>query len=111
MSQLPPPLADLQRQKCVCCCGVSLLSPRSISDGSSVENPEEKFKCNLQQFVRWIKDEIRYVETEIRGLEENAKADDEAEALILEELHKGLQIRLQNLQLRFQKVSEVLMTF
>jgi hypothetical protein len=111
MSELPPPLAEIQRQKCVCFCGVSLLSPRSISDGSSVEHPEEKLKCNLHQFVRWVTDEIRYVETELNGLETSAKPDDEAEALILEELYKGLQIRLQNLQLKFQKVSELLMMF
>jgi hypothetical protein len=110
MSELPPPpLADLHRQKCVCFCGVSLLSPRSVSTGSSAETQEESMKRQLQQFSCWIQGEIQYVNEELEVLEKTKRPDDDAETLLLDELYKGLQIRLLNLQTKFQKVSELLM--
>lgn len=102
MSELPPPpLADFHRQTCVCFCGVSLLSPRSVSTGSTAETQEESLKRHLQQFMCWVQGEIDSVKEEIKVLETTKRSQDE--------VYKSLQIHLQNLQLKFQKVSELLM--
>ena len=66
-------------------------------------------KRQLQQFSCWIQGEIQYVNEELEVLEKTKRPDDDAETLLLDELYKGLQIRLLNLQTKFQKVSELLM--